>query len=48
MLAETGVAATPGMDFDPQRGNRTMRLSFAGKGEDIDLALDRLEGWLGR
>ena len=30
LLAEAGVAATPGLDFDPDRGSRTMRLSFAG------------------
>src|SRR6185437_6850139 len=30
MLAETGVACTPGIDFDRARGNATLRLSFAG------------------
>jgi len=30
MLAEIGVAATPGLDFDRSRGNRFVRFSFAG------------------
>ncbi|MEE8189434.1 MAG: aminotransferase class I/II-fold pyridoxal phosphate-dependent enzyme, partial [Kiloniellales bacterium] len=30
MLAETGVAIAPGVDFDPERGNRFVRFSFAG------------------
>ena len=38
LLAETGVAITPGVDFDPQRGARTVRLSFAGSRETIDEA----------
>ncbi len=48
MLAETGVAATPGIDFDRARGHRTMRLSFAGPIADIELAVDRLGAWLPR
>jgi aspartate/methionine/tyrosine aminotransferase len=30
MLAEIGVAATPGVDFDPERGSRYLRFSYAG------------------
>ena len=48
MLAEAKVAATPGLDFDPERGNRFLRLSFAGKTEDIEDAVSRLAGWLPR
>lgn len=29
ILAETGVALTPGLDFDPERGNRFIRFSYA-------------------
>jgi aspartate/methionine/tyrosine aminotransferase len=29
ILAETGVALTPGLDFDPERGNRFVRFSYA-------------------
>jgi aspartate/methionine/tyrosine aminotransferase len=45
MLAETGVAATPGVDFDGQRGRATMRFSFAGSTEDMAEAVRRLKAW---
>ena len=45
MLSETGVAATPGIDFDPERGNHTVRFSFAGRTEDMAEAARRLIGW---
>jgi len=47
MLSEAGVAAVPGVDFDPERGHQTMRLSFAGSQETVEKAVDRLEKWLG-
>ncbi|MDH3233380.1 MAG: pyridoxal phosphate-dependent aminotransferase [Alphaproteobacteria bacterium] len=47
MLAETGVATTPGLDFDPARGRAFMRFSFAGALDDMDEAADRLAAWLG-
>jgi aspartate/methionine/tyrosine aminotransferase len=46
MLAETGVATAPGVDFDTEAGNRYVRLSFAGSTEEVGTALDRLEAWL--
>ncbi|MDO9442677.1 MAG: aminotransferase class I/II-fold pyridoxal phosphate-dependent enzyme [Beijerinckiaceae bacterium] len=46
MLVEAGVAATPGLDFDRERGSRTMRLSFAGSESDVVEAVARLRGWL--
>ena len=46
MLAETGVAATPGIDFDPKRGNRYMRFSFAGDSAIIAEAMMRLRRWM--
>jgi aspartate/methionine/tyrosine aminotransferase len=46
-LAATGVALTPGVDFDTAHGNRFMRLSFAGATEEIDQALVRLAAWIG-
>ena len=46
MLAETGVAATPGVDFDPVRGHGTMRFSFAGDTATVDEAAARLRRWL--
>ena len=47
MLAETGVAATPGIDFDPVRGHATMRFSFAGDTAAMAEAAERLRRWLG-
>jgi aspartate/methionine/tyrosine aminotransferase len=45
MLAETGVATTPGIDFDPMEGSRTLRLSFAGSEADMVKAVGRLKDW---
>lgn len=42
VLAETGVALTPGVDFDPIGGGKTVRLSFAGAERDIVEALARI------
>ena len=47
MLSETGVATTPGVDFDPERGKSFLRFSFAGASEDIGEAVLRLKGWAG-
>ncbi|MBL8580797.1 MAG: pyridoxal phosphate-dependent aminotransferase, partial [Rhizobiaceae bacterium] len=47
MLAEAHVAATPGRDFDPLAGHRTMRFSYAGSNDDMVVALERLGRWLG-
>jgi aspartate/methionine/tyrosine aminotransferase len=46
LLAETGIATAPGIDFDTATGNRFVRLSFAGATADMEAALDRLEAWL--
>ncbi len=46
MLDETGVAATPGLDFDEARGARYLRFSYAGKTEDMAQAAQRLHSWL--
>jgi aspartate/methionine/tyrosine aminotransferase len=45
MLAETGVAATPGSDFDPARGHLFVRFSFARDPEDMAEAVRRLIDW---
>lgn len=42
LLARTGVAVAPGVDFDTVDGSRSIRLSFAGPGADIEEALERL------
>ncbi len=48
MLAETGVACTPGLDFDPDRGHATIRFSFAGATEDMVEACKRMKAWIKR
>ena len=45
MLAETGIAATPGVDFDEARGRRFMRFSYAKSTADMAEAVDRLKRW---
>ena len=47
MLDETGVAVTPGIDFDAERGAATVRISFAGAEADMAEAAARLIDWLG-
>lgn len=46
MLHEAGVAATPGVDFDRERGARHLRFSFAGAESDVREGLARLGAWL--
>lgn len=48
MLAQTGVAATPGNDFDPVNGASHVRFSFAGSEDDMAEACRRLRDWLGK
>ncbi len=45
MIDEAGVACTPGLDFDLGRGQKTIRISFAGTTEDIEKACERLIKW---
>lgn len=42
VLATTGVALAPGVDFDTVEGHHTLRFSFAGTTEHVREALDRL------
>jgi aspartate/methionine/tyrosine aminotransferase len=44
-LDELGVACTPGIDFDPARGHRFVRLSYSESTEDIAEAARRIERW---
>ncbi|MEE8172096.1 MAG: aminotransferase class I/II-fold pyridoxal phosphate-dependent enzyme, partial [Alphaproteobacteria bacterium] len=46
MLKATGVAATPGIDFDTARGNRYVRISFAADSDTVLRAADALIHWL--
>ena len=45
ILAETGVAVTPGVDFDRNRGNRFLRFSYCGPEADMIEAAARLRAW---
>lgn len=45
LLNETGVAATPGNDFDPVEGDRWVRFSYAGSANEVDRAADALRAW---
>jgi aspartate/methionine/tyrosine aminotransferase len=48
MLEGAGIAATPGVDFDPARGGRYMRFSYCGSPADMAAAPARLKAWLAR
>jgi aspartate/methionine/tyrosine aminotransferase len=48
MLAETDVAAAPGVDFDRSRGNRFVRFSYCGPEADLMVAAERLAAWTAR
>jgi len=48
LLADAGVATTPGVDFDPIRGPASLRLSYAGPEAEVALGVQRLGEWLGR
>ncbi len=46
ILREAGVAVTPGLDFDPHRGARTLRFSYARATGDIKEGLRRLQDYM--
>ncbi|MGR3484740.1 MAG: pyridoxal phosphate-dependent aminotransferase [Paracoccaceae bacterium] len=48
MLLEAGVAATPGVDFDPARGEGWMRFSYAADPAQIVEGAQRLAAFLSR
>ena len=45
ILNETGVAVTPGLDFDAGRGHHTMRFSFAASPSEVHQAINALKAW---
>jgi aspartate/methionine/tyrosine aminotransferase len=45
VLAEVGVAVTPGVDFDHARGNHFLRFSYCGPEADMQEAAARLKAW---
>ena len=46
MLEEIGVAITPGIDFDPERGRNYVRLSYAGPHGAMAEAVSRIRNWI--
>ena len=46
LLADTGIAITPGNDFDPQRGDAYVRFSYAGSDATMSAACEHLKDWL--
>jgi aspartate/methionine/tyrosine aminotransferase len=47
MLEEAGVAATPGIDFDPRDGQHFLRFCYAGSAAEMHEAVERIGDWLG-
>jgi aspartate/methionine/tyrosine aminotransferase len=45
LLDEAGVAVTPGLDFDPEDGDRWLRFSYAGSETEVAAAADALIAW---
>lgn len=48
LLEGAGVAVTPGLDFDPARGGKWMRFSYAGSSADIAEGLRRLAVYMAK
>jgi aspartate/methionine/tyrosine aminotransferase len=48
MLEQAGVAATPGVDFDPLHGKEFLRFCYAGSAAEMHEAVERIGGWLKR
>ena len=46
LLHRAGIAATPGVDFDPTRGHLALRLSYAGAESGMVEALKRMKDFL--
>ncbi|MDH3250217.1 MAG: aminotransferase class I/II-fold pyridoxal phosphate-dependent enzyme [Acidimicrobiia bacterium] len=47
-LDETGVAVTPGVDFDRAMGHRFVRFSYSESTSDVEEAVARLTAWIDR
>ena len=46
MLAETHIAATPGIDFDPINGRSFIRFCYAGSPAEMHEVVERIGRWL--
>jgi aspartate/methionine/tyrosine aminotransferase len=47
MLEKAGVAATPGVDFDPIHGRSFIRFCYSRSAEEMREAVARIARWLG-
>jgi aspartate/methionine/tyrosine aminotransferase len=45
ILSQCAVACTPGLDFDPARGGKYIRFSYAGSSAHMEEACLRLQDW---
>ena len=45
LLKDTGIALTPGKDFDQKFGKKTIRLSFSTNSKIVFEAMDKLHSW---
>jgi aspartate/methionine/tyrosine aminotransferase len=48
MLEQAGVAATPGVDFDPVHGKNFIRFCYAGSAAEMHEAVERIGSWLAK
>ncbi len=48
MLKTVGVAVTPGLDFDSERGNTTIRFSYARSTKEIKEGIERILKFMGK
>ena len=46
LLEQVGVALTPGIDFDPIRGQQWFRMSYAGNINDVEEGVSLLTNWI--
>lgn len=46
ILDKAGVAVTPGLDFDPARGHKTLRFSYARSTADMEEGIARLKAYM--
>ncbi|MEX3315652.1 pyridoxal phosphate-dependent aminotransferase [Sulfitobacter sp. PS-8MA] len=46
ILEKAGVAVTPGLDFDPLRGHKTLRFSYARSTADMEEGVARLKAFM--
>ena len=46
MLETVGVAVTPGLDFDPERGRNTVRFSYARSTKEIKEGIERISQFM--